>query len=292
MGDIIRAESLVKRFGDFTAVDGIDVNVRRGEIYGFLGPNGAGKTTTIRMLTTISRPTSGNIRIDGMDVRENLHEIRARIGVVHQQNSLDRDITARDNIIYHALLQKVPRKEIAPRLEELSGAVGLTPFLDRNIIELSGGWRRKVMIVCTLMHKPSLLFLDEPTAGLDSQSRHALWNLLRLLNKNGTTIFLTTHYIEEAEELCDRVAIIDGGKIRRLGTPTELCEGIGKITVEYDDEDLLRKFRFFPDRESARAFAADLGQGTLPRVRRTTLEDAFLECTGREVQWDMSKVVL
>lgn len=291
MDNIVEAEALVKKFKDFTAVDAIDISVRRGEIYGFLGPNGAGKTTTIRMLTTISKPTSGSIKINGMRPEDNLKKVRREIGLVQQQISLDKDISVRQNIIYHAMLQKIPKKEIAPRLEHLAEMMELTRFLDHNVVELSGGWKRKTAIVCALVHEPSLLFLDEPTVGLDSQSRHVMWDLIRLLKKNGTTIFLTTHYIEEAEQLCDRVAIIDQGKIKKLGSPQELCDGIGKIAVEYDGENHVRKYKFFPDRESAKNFATELDEESDARVRRTNLEDVFLESTGRKILGDFVRVV-
>lgn len=291
MDEIIEAEALVKKFKDVTAVDGVDINVRRGEIYGFLGPNGAGKTTTIRMLTTISKPTSGRIKINGTYSDEGLKKVRKDIGLVQQQISLDKDISVRQNIIYHALLQKIPKKEIIPRLERLSEMMDLTRFLDYNVVELSGGWKRKAAIVCALIHEPVLLFLDEPTAGLDSQSRHVLWDLIRLLKNNGTTIFLTTHYIEEAEELCDRVAIIDNGKIKKLGSSEELCNSLGRIAVEYDGEDHKKKYKFFPDRESAKDFVSKLGEECYPRIRKTSLEDAFLECTGRKILGDFVKVV-
>lgn len=287
---LIHAEGLVVRFGDRTAVDGVDVDVKSGEVFGFLGPNGAGKTTTIRALTTLRHPTSGKVMIDGFNVPADNKEVRKRIGIVQQVISLDRDISVRENIICHAMLHKVPKETIYKRIDSLSDALGLTPFLDYTVIKLSGGWQRKTAIVCALMHDPKVLFLDEPTAGLDTQSRHMLWDMIRQLNRAGTTIFLTTHYIEEAENLCNRVAIINHGRVVALGSPQELCDGIGRFAVEYDDEDGCRKYRYFTDLTEAKGFAEGFGED-VPVLRKTSLEDVFLELTGRKVTTDFVKVV-
>lgn len=290
MSDIIVARNLTKKFEGFTAVDNVSIIVREGGIYGFLGPNGAGKTTTIRMLTTILRPTSGEITIDGIPISQRVTDARKLIGVVQQQVSLDKDISVRENIIHHALLHKVPKKEIKTRLANLSEMMGITPFLDCTVVTLSGGWKKKTAIVCSLIHHPKLLFLDEPTAGLDTQSRHMLWDLIRKLNRSGTTIFLTTHYIEEAENLCNIVAVINHGKIVIEGTPQELCTQIGRIVVEYCDADGVQKCRYFPERAQAKDFADSL-DGDDVLVRKTNLEDVFLELTGRNIIGDFIKVV-
>lgn len=289
--EIIDAEGIVVKFGEKTAVDHVDVNVRRGEIYGFLGPNGAGKTTTIRVLTTLLHPASGDIKISGLRIPSDNKEIRKMIGFVQQMISLDKDISVKENIICHGYLHKVPKKDIRKRMESISAVLGLTPFLDHTVIKLSGGWKRKTAIACALMHDPKILFLDEPTAGLDTQSRHMLWDMIRQLNNAGTTIFLTTHYIEEAENLCDRVAIINNGKRVALGSPEELCGRIGRFAVEYDGEDLTRKYRYFQDRDDAKRFAEGIGDSDTVLLRKTTLEDVFLEMTGREVTADFVKVV-
>lgn len=291
MNDLISAKGLVKKFGDFTAVDNVDVTVHEGEIYGFLGPNGAGKTTTIRMLTTLLPPTSGSIRINDISIPEGSKEARKLIGIVQQQISLDKDISVRENIIYHAILHKVPKAAIKERLKELSDMMGLTPFLDHTVITLSGGWKRKAAIVCALIHRPKVLFLDEPTAGLDAQSRHALWDMIRRLNKAGTTIFLTTHYMEEAENLCDRVAVINHGRIIALGSPADLCNQIGRITVEYECDNGSRMYRYFPDRVTAKEFTESFHENDAVLTRKTNLEDVFLELTGRKVVNDLVKVV-
>lgn len=200
--EIIEVRDLVVRFGDVTAVDGISFSVRRGEIFGFLGPNGAGKTTTIRTITTIQRMTSGSIRVDGFDVSDDYLEVRRRIGIAQQHISLDKHLTVRQNIKQHALLHKIPRSEMDSRIERAVELLGLDEYMDRLVDELSGGWKRKTSIVCSIVHEPEVLLLDEPTAGLDTKSRHVLWDLVRTLNSHGTTIFLTTHYMEEAELLC------------------------------------------------------------------------------------------
>ena len=278
---IIDAEGIVVRFGDFTAVDGIDVKVESGKIYGFLGPNGAGKTTTVKVLTTMMRPTEGAISIGGHPANKEPREARDLIGVVQQHIALDKDISVRENIICRAVLHKIPRKEIDVRMNELAETIGLTPYLDKIVGDLSGGWKRKVAILCALMHSPKVLFLDEPTAGLDTQSRHMLWEMIRQMNKLGTTVFLTTHYMDEAESLCDVVSIIDRGRIKESGTPRELCAKTGQWTVEYDSDDGKKKYGFFSDWNDAQSFASQVSEHD-PTVRRTHLEDVFLEETGRD----------
>lgn len=275
---IIDVRDLVVRFGDVTAVDGISFSVRRGEIFGFLGPNGAGKTTTIRTITTIQRMTSGSIRVDGFDVTADYLEVRRRIGIAQQHISLDKHLTVRQNIKQHALLHKIPRSEMDSRIDKAVELLGLDEYMDRLVDELSGGWKRKTSIVCSIVHEPEVLLLDEPTAGLDTMSRHVLWDLVRTLNSHGTTIFLTTHYMEEAELLCDRVAIMDRGRLVAIGTVDELRDIVGRVTVEMSDQDGRISRRHFPDRESAKAFANGLGD-TYFNIRRTTLEDVYLSIT-------------
>ena len=275
---IIEVRDLVVRFGDVTAVDGISFSVRRGEIFGFLGPNGAGKTTTIRTITTIQRMTSGSIRVDGFDVTADYLEVRRRIGIAQQHISLDKHLTVRQNIKQHALLHKIPRSEMDSRIGRAVELLGLDEYMDRLVDELSGGWKRKTSIVCSIVHEPEVLLLDEPTAGLDTMSRHVLWDLVRTLNSHGTTIFLTTHYMEEAELLCDRVAIMDRGRLVAIGTVDELRDIVGRVTVEMSDQDGRISRRHFPDRESAKAFANGLGD-TYFNIRRTTLEDVYLSIT-------------
>ncbi len=280
---VIRTEGLTKDFGRLRAVDGITFEVRRGEIFGFLGPNGAGKTTTVRMLTTMELPTFGTIRVDGHDTRTEYIEARRNIGVIQQQNSLDKDISVRENIMHHALMQNMSRAQARGRMAELCEVMELTDRLDDLVENLSGGWKKRVAIVCSMIHDPDILFMDEPTTGLDTQSRNLLWKMIRALNRRGTTIFLTTHYIFEAESLCDRIGMINKGRIVAQGTPAELIAGIGGYAMVRTDEDDETTVEFFPDRHSARV-AADRYTGEHSTVvRKTTLEDVFLEITGRPV---------
>lgn len=278
---VIRCEGLRKYFGDLKAVDGIDLEVRRGEIYGFLGPNGAGKTTTVRMLTTMERPTSGTVWIDGHETSKDYIAARRSIGIIQQQHSLDKDISVRENIIHHALMQGMSLKDSKRRMMELCDTMELTGRLDDLVASLSGGWKKRVAIVCSMIHDPEVLFMDEPTTGLDTQSRNLLWRMIRALNRQGTTIFLTTHYIYEAESLCDRIGIIDKGRLIAEGTPDELVSSVGRFVMVRTDEELDEvSLTFFPDRESAME-AADVHSGEHNTVvRKTTLEDAFLEITG------------
>lgn len=279
-GSIAEVRDLVVRFGDFTAVDGLSFDVKDGEVFGFLGPNGAGKTTTIRTITTIQRPTSGKVFIDGHDTSVDYLEARKLIGIAQQHIALDKDLTIRQNIKQHALLHKIPKSEMESRIEYAAELLGLQEYMDRKVESLSGGWKRKASIVCAIVHQPRLLLLDEPTAGLDTRSRHLLWDLVRDLNSRGTTILLTTHYIEEAESLCDRVAIINHGRLVAVGTVEELREIIGRVAVEYQ-EDNRQTARYFPTRDAAKAYSATLGDIYF-NIRRTTLEDVFLELTGED----------
>ena len=279
---IVSAHGLVKRFGEFTAVNGIDLDIRRGEIFGFLGPNGAGKTTTMRMATTLTPPTEGWVEVCGHRLHGTSDPVKEKIGIIQQHIALDRDVTVRENIRYHAILHRISRKDTDERIERLSEMMGLGPYMDKYVLNLSGGWKRRVAIVCAIIHEPEILFLDEPTAGLDTQSRHMLWKLIRELNRNGTTIFLTTHYMDEAEALCDRVAIIDHGRSVMMGTPTELSDSIGRWTVEYQGEDGDRAFRYFSDWDDSRAFIDSLPRDMPTASRKTNLEDVFLELTGRD----------
>ena len=218
----IVAERLVRRFGEVTAVDGIDLEVRAGEIFGFLGPNGAGKSTAVRMLTTLLRPTSGTARVAGHDVVRQADAVRRNIGVALQDAAIDPLMTGRELLALQAVLYGIPRAESRGRTEELLERVGLTAAADRRVGTYSGGMRRRLDLALSLIHRPTVLFLDEPTTGLDPTSRVALWEEVRRLNREGTTVMLTTQYLEEADQLADRVAIIDQGRIVRLGTPAEL----------------------------------------------------------------------
>ena len=283
MSNIIEVRDLVVKFGDFTAVDGISFDVKEGEIFGFLGPNGAGKTTSIRTITTIQKYVSGSVTIDGHDIKTDYLEARKLIGIAQQHISLDTELTVRQNLKHHAIMHKIPSKDIDRIVNEKASILGLEEYMDRKVMNLSGGWKRKTAIVCAIIHQPKILLLDEPTAGLDTRSRHMLWELVRKLNLGGTTIFLTTHYIEEAESLCNRVAVIDHGKLIAIGTVDELRDRVGRISVEITEDDGKRKVVYFKDMASAKEYSQTLGDKMF-NIRRTSLEDVYLELTGGTIQ--------
>ncbi len=222
---MIKVENLVKRFGELTAVDDVSFEVRRGEVFAFLGPNGAGKTTTIKMLTTLLRPTSGRVELDGLDPVAKRDEVRKRFGVVFQDPSLDQDLTAWENMEIHGVLYGVPRKVRRERAEALLKLFELWERRDSLVKTFSGGMRRRLEIARGLLHTPKVLFLDEPTLGLDPQSRNQMWTHVKKLNESDeVTVFLTTHYMDEAERVADRIAVIDHGRIVATGSPAELKE--------------------------------------------------------------------
>ncbi|MCD6105826.1 MAG: ATP-binding cassette domain-containing protein [Thermoplasmata archaeon] len=307
----VRAEGLTKRFGNLTAVDGVSFSVREGEIFGFLGPNGAGKTTTINMLITLLRPTAGEAWVAGHSVLREPREVRRRIGVVFQDPSLDRDLTGRENLVLHGLAYGMGREEIQGRISELLEFVELTPFADRQVKTYSGGMVRRLEIARALVHDPDILFLDEPTLGLDPQTRARIWDYIsRLRREEGTTIFMTTHYMDEAEALCDRVAIIDHGRIVALGPPEKLKASLGSDVVYVEGEgDLEALGRSVVDAGLAADFSLSGGElrlrvrsasAAVPRIlevastlgirvdevtyRRPSLGDVFLHLTGRRLR--------
>lgn len=282
MSDIIVIEDLVKRFDDKTAVDHLSLRVRDGELFGFLGPNGAGKTTTVRCIATLTNFDSGTITVDGFDLKKNPIEAKERMGVIQQQVSLDKDLTIREKMIAHAMYHMMGKKEREAKIQDLSDFFGLEEYLDKPVDSLSGGWKKRAAIVCAMLHNPRVLFLDEPTSGLDINARRLLWDVVRNLHARGTTVLLTTHYIEEAEALCDRVGIIDHGRIIALDTPKNLCEKVGSVAVEYQ-EDGRTQYRYFTGREEANAFAAGIGGDVDVTIRKTNLEDVFVELTGKSV---------
>ncbi len=283
MKEIIKIERLVKRYGTKVAVDGLGLAVYRGEVFGFLGPNGAGKTTTVRVMSTLADFNSGTVLINGHDIVKEPSKAKACLGMIQQQISLDKDLTVRENMKLHALYHKIPSAERERRIDALAEYIGLTEYLDSMVDTLSGGWKKRAAIVCALIHEPMILFLDEPTVGLDIRARRLLWDIIRRLNSDGTTIFLTTHYIEEAEVLCDRVGIINRGKLIALGTPEELCGRVGAVAVEYFHNGTNTQYRYFQDRNDANDFLASLPEGTTATVRKTNLEDSFVELTGESV---------
>jgi ABC-2 type transport system ATP-binding protein len=301
---IIRAEDLAKSYGPIKAVDGVTFDVERGEVFGFLGPNGAGKTTTISILCTLLNPTGGRAWVDGHDVVTDRDTVRATIGIVFQDPSLDVYLTAYENMRFHGDVYGMSRSEAAPRIDELLEMVDLTDRRKSQVQTFSGGMRRRLEMARGLLHQPTLLFLDEPTIGLDPQSRRALWDyVLRLAKEEDITIFLTTHYMEEAEA-CDRIAIIDQGKIIALDTPAGLKRRIGGDTLilQTADDDkaipALKKMRLKPTKVSDGIhIAVKNGEAAIPkilsklpvavesvRLARPTLDDVFIELTGRHIR--------
>jgi lipooligosaccharide transport system ATP-binding protein len=300
---LIHARDLVKRFGDFTAVAGIDVDVARGEAFGFLGPNGAGKSSTMRMIGCVSQPSGGTLRILGMDPRRQGTAIRARLGVCPQQDSLDPELSVKENLVTYARYFGIPRRVAKVKADELLDFVQLTERSTSKVDSLSGGMKRRLTIARALVNDPDIVLLDEPTTGLDPQARHLVWERLFRLKQQGVTLVLTTHYMDEAEQLCDRLVVMDGGKIVAEGSPRTLIERYatrevlelrfgmdpledvaGKLT------DLADRIEVLPDRillyaeNGEEAAAAVAGRGLTPSgtlVRRSTLEDVFLHLTGR-----------
>lgn len=263
-----------------TAVDNLNLNINSGEIFGLLGPNGAGKTTTIRMLTMLTKPTSGKVLYDNKDIFSYEQEIKKYIGVVPQHINFDQDLTVWENMELHGRLHHMPTKQRHKRINELLEYVELQDRINDSVKKLSGGMKRRLLIVRALMHNPKILFLDEPTVALDPQVRRRIWDLIRRLPKDGVTVVLTTHYIEEAENLCNRVAILNKGKLIKLDTPNELCRQLGKYVVEWDGENN-REYKFFNSRQECAQFASTLDTSTT--IRHSNLEDVFVELTGRTV---------
>lgn len=283
MDNIIVVENITKAFDNKKAVDGLSLEIKRGEIFGFLGPNGAGKTTTVRLMTTLANLDDGRIVIDGHDICKDPINAKKCLGLIQQHVSLDKELTVYENMMQYALFQKIPKAERRRRIEELIEYVELDRYRDYMVNTLSGGWKKRAAIVCSLLHNPRILFLDEPTVGLDIDARRRLWDLIKKMNKDGTTVFLTTHYIEEAEAICDRVGIIDNGRLIALDSPNELRNRIGRMAVEYYGEDGKTEYRYFPGRQEANDFANKLGNDYTVIVRRTNLEDCFVEITGKKV---------
>jgi len=281
--EFIVTEKFTKNYGEIKAVQDLDLTVYSGEIFGFLGPNGAGKTTTIRVMTTLTKPTSGRVRINGFDVVKDADKVKEEIGVVQQHLTLDQDLTLRENMEFHARLHHISSSERKSRINELLEYVELTEYADRMINTLSGGMKKRAAIVSSLLHEPKVLFLDEPTVGLDIQGRRRLWDLVRRLNTDGTTIFLTTHYIEEAEVLCGRVGVIHHGRLIALDTPSALLDKVGSVVVEslVDKE---TQYQIFANKTAANRYVQTLASNAKTvTIRDSNLEDVFVELTGQKV---------
>ena len=277
---MIELKGLTKRFGDFTAVDHLNLRVETGEFFGLLGPNGAGKTTTISMLSTVLLPSEGEILIDGARLERRASAQKRKLSVITQEYSMRQDMNMEEVMEYQGRLYFLPRKEIKRRTEELLDFAGLLEYRKRTVRHLSGGMKRKLMICRSLMIEPEILLLDEPTAGMDALSRRQMWNMLRKLNVRKMTIILTTHYMEEAQALCERVALINKGRLQKLDSPEALIDELGAFSVDVPGEGSL-KTSYFHDRGEAIAFLERSGSGAA--LRATTLEDVFVECAGRKL---------
>ena len=278
---MIELRNLTKRFGDFTAEDNLSLTIGTGEFFGLLGSNGAGKTTTISMISTVLLPTEGEIRIDGERITRKASEQKRKLAIVTQEYSMRQDMTMDEVMEYQGRLYFLPRKEIRRKTEELLTFAGLLDYRKRIVRHLSGGMKRKLMICRALMTDPQIILLDEPTAGMDAFARRQMWDLLRQLQRKQITIVLTTHYIEEAEALCDRVAFLHRGKVDIVDTPDALIEGLGRFTVD-EMTDGRQTSRFFQTRKEAIEYLSSLPDGGQNAFRRTTLEDVFVERIGKK----------
>ena len=270
---MIELRNLTKKFGDFTAVDNLNMTIKTGEFFGLLGPNGAGKTTTISMMSTVLLPTSGEIIINGERLTRKNSEAKRKLSVITQESSMRQDMTIDEVMEYQGRLYYMPKKLIREKSDELLEFAGLKEFRKRVVRHLSGGMKRKVMICRALMIDPEILLLDEPTAGMDALSRRQMWNLLRQINDRELTIILTTHYMEEAENLCERIALINKGKLDKIDTPSQLIEDLGKFAVDEMIDGKLTS-SFFAERDKAIEFLSKAGPNAV--FRNTTLEDVFV----------------
>lgn len=283
---MIEISGLSKEYSGEKVVDGLDLHVSKGEFFGFLGPNGAGKTTTIRILTTLTKPSSGQVLINGLDVARDPANVKSEFGIVQQHLSLNRDLTIGENLELHARLHHLAKKQRRERIAELLDYVELSDHADYLIDDVSGGMKRRAMIARALLHRPKLLFLDEPTVGLDAQTRRKVWDLIRRMNSEGTTVFLTTHYIEEAEALCQRVGVLHHGRMIANGSPLSLRQKLGMIAVEVNLSGNGTEYEYFPDREEAAEFIQTLPKMERVIMRESNLEDVFIELTGQKVLVD------
>jgi len=300
---LVQARGLTKRFGEFTAVDAIDFDISKGEAFGFLGPNGAGKTSTMKMITTVSPITEGKLTVFGIDPNEDGRSIRQRIGVVPQEDNLDLELTVAENLYIYGRYHDMKKAEINSRIDELLEFAQLTERKNSEVEPLSGGMKRRLTIARALINNPDLIILDEPTTGLDPQARHLLWDRLYRLKQEGATLIITTHYMDEAEQLCDRLVVMDQGKIAAEGSPRELIQRYAPrevVELRFNDgqkdhsvlkmEGLAQRSEVLADRvllytDDAEATQHGLHErGIDPEqvlVRRSTLEDVFLRLTGR-----------
>jgi ABC-2 type transport system ATP-binding protein len=291
----IVANDLVRKFGDIEAVKGVDLEVQQGEIFGFLGPNGAGKSTTVRMLTTLLKPTSGSAKVAGFDVVANADDVRKRIGVALQDAAIDPLMTGSELLALQCVLYGLPSTRGKTRSAELLERVGLVAAKDRRVGTYSGGMRRRLDLALSLVHSPSVLFLDEPTTGLDPMSRMSLWEEVKRLNGEGTTVLLTTQYLEEADQLAGRIAIIDGGRIVREGVPKALKKAVGSPTVFVEvppGQEAAAEGQLGVGLRGGAGAVADvvraLDEASIPllqlQLSAPSLDDVFAEATGHRLE--------
>jgi len=308
---IVKVEKLSKTFGNLKAVDNVSFEIKEGEIFGLLGPNGAGKTTTINMLTTLLKPTSGDAKVCGFNILKQANEVRRNVGVVPQEYTADEDMTGKNNILLCADLYGIPRSDSKPHAEELLKLVELQDAANKKVSTYSGGMRRRLELACGLINYPRLLFLDEPTLGLDVQTRTAVWKYIKTLKEEyRMTLLMTTHYLEEADSLCDRIAIIDHGHIIKIGSPEELKESVGGDVIvvvikelEPDISSDIAQIKLVKDvkkNNNTYRIKAELGEEASPQITdlirskglhvtrvsltKPTLDEAYLEFTGRSLR--------
>lgn len=277
---MIEITGLTKTYGTIRAVDNLTLSIAAGEVFGLLGPNGAGKTTAIKMLTALSRPDSGQCAINGFDVARFPYEIKKHIGVVPQENNLDRELTAHENLLIYGMLHRVEDREA-----KIGGALKMVDLWDRRDSVVSGfssGMQRRLLLARALLPEPSVLFLDEPSIGLDPQIRRQMWDMIRKTKRAGRTVVMTTHYIEEAEALCDRVGILTRGRLIALDSPDRLKDRVGKYVIEFIDADGRLQQQICKSREAAHDAARD--QNTRVTIRQSNLEDVFIQLTGERIE--------
>lgn len=277
---MIEINGLTKTYGRICAVDNLTLTIGQGEVFGLLGPNGAGKTTTIKMLTTLTRPDAGNCMINGFDIVRARQEIKKIIGVVPQENNLDRELTAQENLLIYAMLHNVADRE--RKIYENLTMVGLWNRRDYVVSGFSGGMQRRLLLARALLTQPAVLFLDEPSIGLDPQIRRQMWDMIRKTGIDGRTVILTTHYIEEAEALCHRVGILSRGKLIALDTPGNLKNSVGEYIVEFIDSEGKLEQQICHSREDGHEIAKSYPGNVT--IRKTNLEDVFIQLTGERIE--------
>lgn len=278
----VTVQNVHKVYSNVHVVNNLSLTITPGESFGLLGPNGAGKSTTIRMLTTLTHPSDGHIVVAGYDVQRDPTNVRRQIGVVLQQTSVDGDLSVWENMEFHGRMHHIPTPQRQRRIQEWLAFVDLSDRRDDKVKTLSGGMKRRLQIARALLHEPQILFLDEPTVGLDPQTRRRLWEIIRSLNQQGMTMLLTTHYMEEVEALCDRIGILDQGQLIALGTLAELRRQHGEGIVMQQQGDRW-KYLFFPTLSEARHFLEHQPDKTGMMIRPSNLEDIFVELTGRNL---------